>query len=67
MPGQKDIFTPNARTEPGTQAEVNSNKVIRAFKIDRYLDSKIPSGIKYPKTFRDEYTYEKYNTFDPWY
>ena len=60
MPGQQHLFTTSSTTSPGLGASITSNPVIDAFKRERYLDSKNSIGTKYPKTNRDNYTYDEY-------
>ena len=60
MPGQKNLFTTNSRSSPEFNNQVENNSVTRAFKREKYLEDKIPSGVKYPKSSKDYYTFQEY-------
>ena len=64
MPGQKDVFTASSRNAPEPEAPIRSNNITRAFQIEKYKESKKPSGIKFAKTFRDNFTYANYPPHD---
>jgi len=60
MPGKEELFTTNSRTSPGIGSTVGSNKVINAFIRERHLESRPPTGPKFPTTSRDAFTYSEY-------
>ncbi|WP_320668252.1 phycobilisome rod-core linker polypeptide [Prochlorococcus sp. MIT 1307] len=60
MPGQQELFMTNSRTSPGIGDKVSDNKVMRAFRRERYLEGQVPMRTKFPKTARDSFTYDEY-------
>ena len=48
-----DLLTINSRRPPKFEDKVANNPVTRAFKCERYLEAKIPLGVKHPKTYQD--------------
>ncbi len=60
MPGQKELFTTNSRSKVGIGAYLYSNKVIKAFKRERYIEGHPVMGIKFPKGHNDYYSYDQY-------
>ncbi len=64
MPGQQDIFTPNARTKPDDHDPIDDNKIIKAFQREQNNKLHKPCSSKYAKLSADSFTYDAYFPHD---
>ena len=64
MPGLTDFFSVYHLTNPGLNASLNENRVIRAFKRRKNDNSFVPNGPIYGKDSLHLYTYDQYSPHD---
>ncbi len=64
MPGQSDVFIDNSLTRPNCGASLVDNRINNAFKIEKFINSRYPIGIKYSHTALNNFTYDEYHPSD---
>ena len=64
MPGQSYKFIDNSRSIPNFNFSLKENRITRAFKIDKLINSKLSIGIKYSNTIENSFTYDEFQPND---
>ena len=64
MPGQPEIFTPNARKIAGPEEAVTENSITRAFKLEKLAKTKQSIGVKHISDALNCFTFDQFHPND---